>query len=65
MARTNLKVISVYLNDRDYTRVQNAAALQNRSMSNFLHTIGVAAAQDVIEGQEVEERKPGRKQKAS
>lgn len=46
MARTNLKVISVYLNEGDYKAVKRASEGQNRSMSNFLHTVGVQAAHD-------------------
>jgi hypothetical protein len=44
MARTSLKVISVYLNDTDYDRVSRAAALADRSMSNYLKRAGIAQA---------------------
>jgi hypothetical protein len=49
MARTSLKVISVYLNDKDYKTVSDASAKEDRSMSNFLKLHGVAAAKQILD----------------
>lgn len=46
MGRTKLRVISVYLDDARYDMVKRAAALEHRTMSNFLGMVGVEAAEE-------------------
>lgn len=50
MARTNLKVISVYFDDQGYDLVKKAASLENRSMSNFAQTVVLQAADERLSG---------------
>lgn len=48
MARTNLKVLSVYLNDKDHKTIKDTALLENRSMSNYAGTVAAIAAQSKL-----------------
>jgi hypothetical protein len=47
MARTNLKALSVYLNEQQSKGLERAAALENRSVSNFLLTLGIQRAEEL------------------
>lgn len=50
MARTNLRVISVYFDDAGYNLVKRAATAENRSMSNFTQTVVIQAAEERLAG---------------
>lgn len=47
MARTDLNPISVYANDEQLSVLKKAAALEHRSLSNFLLTTGLEKARDM------------------
>lgn len=47
MARTNLKATSVYHNDAQGEALAKAAALENRSVSNFLLNLGLQKAEEL------------------
>lgn len=47
MARTNLKSVSVYLNEAQMKGLTKAAQLENRSVSNYLLNLGLERAVDL------------------
>lgn len=47
MARTNLKPVSVYMTEEQWKTLTDAAALENRSLSNFLLTLGLQRAEEM------------------
>lgn len=46
MARTNLKVLSVYLEEGDHKTVSDAAAREARTMSNYAGQVVTLAARE-------------------